>query len=124
MVDSRPFIPALFMASIVSNVSTLVESGLRQPVLERRRTLALRIGEILGFLALWSALAGFVVALRLFNPIFLPGPWLVLGSLVKLGAKGQLWIHVGYLAPVRNVVEPLMEMLRPIPPLAMRQGPA
>jgi ABC-type nitrate/sulfonate/bicarbonate transport system permease component len=132
------------MASIVSNVSTLVESGLRGPALERRRTLALRIGAILGFLALWSVLAGLVVVLRLFNPIFLPGPWLVLGSLVELAAKGQLWIHVaatlqrvaigcgtgaalgvtlglaaGHLAPVRNLVEPLVEMLRPIPPLAM-----
>jgi NitT/TauT family transport system permease protein len=110
------------MASIVSNVSTLVESGLREPALERRRTLALRIGAILGFL---------------------------LGSLVELAAKGQLWIQVaatlervaigfgtgaalgvalgpaaGYLAPVRNVVEPLVEMLPPIPPLAMLPGPA
>ena len=91
-----------------------------------------------------AGLAGLVVVLKLFNPIFLPGPWLVLGSLVELAAKGQLWIHVaatlervaigfgtgaalgvalglaaGYLAPVRNVVEPLVEMLRPIPPLAM-----
>jgi len=132
------------MASFVSSVSTLVESGLRGPVLTRRRALALQVGAVAGFVALWSVLAGLVVVLKLFNPIFLPGPWLVLGSLVELAAKGQLWIHVaatlervaigfgtgaalgvalglaaGYVAPVRNVVEPLVEMLRPIPPLAM-----
>jgi NitT/TauT family transport system permease protein len=132
------------MASLVSNVSTLVESGLRGPALTRRRALVLQVGSVGLFLALWSGAAGLVVVLQLFNPIFLPGPWLVLGSLVELAAKGQLWGHVaatlervavgfgsgaalgvalglaaGYLAPVRNVVEPLVELLRPIPPLAL-----
>src|ERR671919_584967 len=89
------------MASFVSNVSTLVESGLR-------------------------------------------GPWLVLGSLGELAAKGQLWSHVaatlervavgfatgaalgvglglaaGHLRAVRDVVEPVIELVRPIPPLAV-----
>jgi ABC-type nitrate/sulfonate/bicarbonate transport system permease component len=131
-------------SSFVSNVSTLVESGLRGPALTRGRTLALRLGAVAGFLALWSLLAGLVVALRLFNPIFLPGPWLVLGSLAELAAKGELWVHVvatvervaigfvtggalgvglglaaGSLRPVRDLVEPVIEMLRPIPPLAV-----
>jgi ABC-type nitrate/sulfonate/bicarbonate transport system permease component len=132
------------MASLVSNVSTLVESGLRGPALTPRRALGLRLTAIAAFLGLWSALAGVVVVLQLFNPIFLPGPWLVLGSLAELAAKGQLGGHVvatlervaigfgtgaaagvtlglaaGALAPVRNVVEPLVELLRPIPPLAV-----
>jgi NitT/TauT family transport system permease protein len=132
------------MASLVSNVSTLVESGLRGPALTPRRALGLRLTAIAVFLGLWSALAGVVVVLQLFNPIFLPGPWLVLGSLAELAAKGQLAGHVaatlervaigfgtgaaagvtlglaaGALAPVRNVVEPLVELLRPIPPLAV-----
>jgi ABC-type nitrate/sulfonate/bicarbonate transport system permease component len=132
------------MASFVSNVSTLVESGLRGPALTRRRTLTFRIGAVVAFVALWSLLAGLVVGLRLFNPLFLPGPWLVLGALVELAAKGQLWVHLlatlervvigfgtgamlgvvlglaaGQLAAVRNVVEPLIELLRPIPPLAV-----
>jgi len=132
------------MASFVSNVSTLVESGLRGPALTRRRALTLRLGAMAGFVALWSAAAGLVVLLRLFNPIFLPGPWLVLGSLAELAVKGQLWGHVaatlervaigfgtgaalgvalglaaGHLAPIRHVVEPIVEMLRPIPPLAV-----
>jgi ABC-type nitrate/sulfonate/bicarbonate transport system permease component len=132
------------MASLVSNVSTLVESGLRGPVLAPRRALALRAGALAAFLAVWSLVAGAVVALKLFNPIFLPGPWLVVGSLVELAVKGQLWIHVaatlervaigfgtgavlgvalgvaaGSLVPIRNVVEPIVELLRPIPPLAV-----
>jgi ABC-type nitrate/sulfonate/bicarbonate transport system permease component len=132
------------MASFVSTVSTLVESGLRGPALTRRRALALQVASVGLFLALWSGAAGLVVVLRLFNPIFLPGPWLVLGSLVQLAAKGELWGHVaatlervaigfgtgaalgvalglaaGYLAPVRNVVEPIVELLRPVPPLAV-----
>ncbi|HUK64553.1 MAG TPA: hypothetical protein VLV15_14510, partial [Dongiaceae bacterium] len=82
------------MASFVSNVSTLVESGPRGPALGPRRTLGLRVGAIALFLALWSVLAGLVVVFELFNPIFLPGPWLVLGALVQMAAKGQLWIHV------------------------------
>jgi ABC-type nitrate/sulfonate/bicarbonate transport system permease component len=132
------------MASFVSNVSTLVESGLRGPALTRRRVLALRVGAVAAFVAVWSAAAGLVVVLRLFNPIFLPGPWLVLGALAELAGKGQLWGHVaatlervaigfgsgaalgvalglaaGHLAPVRNLVEPLVELVRPIPPLAV-----
>ncbi|HEX9822492.1 MAG TPA: ABC transporter permease [Methylomirabilota bacterium] len=128
----------------MSNVSTLVESGLRGPALTRRRALALRLGAVAGFLALWSLLSGLVVVLQLFNPIFLPGPWLVLGSLIELAARGQLWVHVaatlervaigfatgaalgvglglaaGSLRPVRDLVEPVVEMLRPIPPLAV-----
>ena len=132
------------MASLVSNVSTLVESGLRGPALTRRRALGFRLVAVLAFLGLWSLAAGIVVVFKLFNPIFLPGPWLVLGSLADLAAKGQLWIHVratlervavgfatgaglgvalglaaGQVRVVRDVVEPVVEMLRPIPPLAV-----
>src|SRR5205823_3710515 len=85
-----------------------------------------------------------VVAFKLFNPIFLPGPWVVLGELVTLAVKGQLWGHVaatlqrvaigfstgavlaiglglpcGHFRVIRNLVEPVVELLRPIPPLAM-----
>jgi ABC-type nitrate/sulfonate/bicarbonate transport system permease component len=132
------------MAAFVSNVSTLVESGLRGPALMRRRALTLRLVAVAAFLGLWSLLSGVVVAFALFNPIFLPGPWLVVGSLAELAAKGQLWIHVratlervavgfatgaglgvglglaaGQVRVVRDLVEPVVEMLRPIPPLAV-----
>ena len=82
------------------------------------------------------------MVLKLFNPIFCPGR----GSsrAVTLAMKGQLWGHIaatlervalgfstgavlaiglglpaGYFRAVRNVVEPVVELLRPIPPLAM-----
>ena len=132
------------MASFLSSVPELMDAGLRGPRLPRGRALTLQLGAVAAFLALWSLLAGVVVMFELFNPIFLPGPWLVLGALVELATKGQLWIHLGatlervaigfgtgaalgvalglaagYLTPVRNVVEPLVELLRPVPPLAV-----
>jgi ABC-type nitrate/sulfonate/bicarbonate transport system permease component len=132
------------VTQFLSSVPELMDGGLRGARLPRGRALALRLGAILAFLALWSLLAGAVVVLKLFNPIFLPGPWLVLGSVLDMAVRGQLWIHLaatlervalgfgvgaalgvalglaaGHLPPVRNVVEPLVELLRPIPPLAM-----
>jgi ABC-type nitrate/sulfonate/bicarbonate transport system permease component len=132
------------VGSFLSSVPELMDAGLRGPRLPRGRALTLQLGAVATFLALWSLLAGVVVLLELFNPIFLPGPWLVLGALGELAAKGQLWIHLmatlervaigfgtgaalgvglglaaGYLTPVRNVVEPLVELLRPVPPLAV-----
>jgi sulfonate transport system permease protein len=121
-----------------------MEWGLRGPALPRRRALRLRLYSVVGFLAIWSLASGIVVLLKLFNPIFLPGPWLVIGNVVELAGKGQLWTHLwatlqrvavgfgtgavlalglglpaGHLRVVRNLVEPIVELLRPIPPLAM-----
>ena len=128
----------------LSSLTELMQWGLRGAALPRRRGLALRAGAVLGFLALWSLASGLVVLLKLFNPIFLAGPWLVLGKVLELAVNGQLWVHVwatlerviigfgtgalaalalglpaGYFPGVRKVVEPVVEMLRPIPPLAM-----
>jgi ABC-type nitrate/sulfonate/bicarbonate transport system permease component len=132
------------MSSFVSTLPELMESGLRGSSLPATRAWRLRLGAVIGFLALWSLVSGLVVLLRLFNPVFLPGPWVVVGALVELGMKGQLWGHVaatlervvlgfttgallalglglaaGGIRPVRNLVEPIVELLRPIPPLAM-----
>lgn len=132
------------MASFLSTLPELMDAGLRGRRLPRRRALALKLGAVAVFLTVWSLLAGAVVALRLFNPLFLPGPWLVLGTVADMAARGQLGPHVwatlarvivgfgvgaalgvalglaaGQLAVVRNVVEPIVEMLRPIPPLAV-----
>jgi sulfonate transport system permease protein len=121
-----------------------MESGLRGSSLAPDRAWRLRLTAVLGFLGVWSLISGLVVALRLFNPIFLPGPWVVVGAVLELAGKGQLWPHVaatlervvigfgagallalglglaaGYLRPLRNLVEPIVELLRPIPPLAM-----
>lgn len=132
------------MGSFISGVPDLMEWGLRGPTLPAKRALKLRLGAVAGFLALWSLVSGAVVLLKLFNPIFLPGPWVVIGKVVEMGVKGQLWAHVGatmervavgfttgailalllgivagHVRVVRNVVEPIIELLRPIPPLAV-----
>jgi ABC-type nitrate/sulfonate/bicarbonate transport system permease component len=132
------------VASFLSSVPELMDAGLRGSRLPRGRALALRLGAIAAFLAFWSLLSGAVVVLKLFNPIFLPGPWLVLGNVLDMAIRGQLWIHLaatlervalgfgvgavlgvglglaaGHLTPIRHIVEPLVELLRPIPPLAM-----
>ena len=128
----------------MSTVADLVQWGLHGALLPRRRALALRLGAVLTFLLLWSLASGLVVLLNLFNPIFLAGPWLVLGTMIQLVATGQLWGHViatlvrvivgfatgavlalalglpaGHFRVVRNLLEPIVEILRPIPPLAM-----
>src|SRR5947208_1241758 len=122
----------------------MMEWGLRGPALPRRRAFGMRVGAIALFLASWALVAGVVEALGLVNPIFLPGPWLVIGKVVELALNGQLWAHVGatlqrvalgfssgavlalavglpagHFRSVRRAVEPVVELLRPIPPLAM-----
>jgi len=129
---------------VFSSLADMTEWGLRGASLSRGRLLVLRGGAIVGFLAVWSLVSGAVVLFKLFNPIFLPGPWMVLGKVVQLAANGQLWEHVGatlwrvlvgfttgallalalglpagHLRAVRNALEPIVELFRPIPPLAM-----
>ncbi|HET9488282.1 MAG TPA: ABC transporter permease [Methylomirabilota bacterium] len=132
------------LSSFVSTLPELMESGLRGPSLAPARAWRLRLAAVLGFLALWSLASGLVVLLQVFNPIFLPGPWVVVGAVLELAGKGHLWAHVaatlervalgfgtgallalglglaaGAIPWLRNVVEPIVELLRPIPPLAM-----
>src|SRR5437870_1394246 len=73
----------------------MMEWGLRGPALPRRRAFGMRVGAIALFLTSWALVAGVVEALGLVNPIFLPGPWLVIGKVVELALNGQLWAHVG-----------------------------
>ena len=130
--------------TLLTSVGEMMEWGMRGPAVPRRRALAMRLASVATFLALWSVAAGIVEIGKLFNPIFLPGPWVVIGKIVRLGAEGQLGTHVGatlqrvalgfsggavlalvlglaagHVRIVRNLVEPLVELLRPIPPLAM-----
>jgi ABC-type nitrate/sulfonate/bicarbonate transport system permease component len=131
-------------AVLLSSVSELMEWGVRGAPATRRATLGWRVTSLVTFLALWSLAGGLVEATRPFNPLFLPAPWVVIGALLELARKGQLWVHVaatlervavgfaagavlalalgllaGQIRVVRNVVEPVIELLRPIPPLAM-----
>jgi ABC-type nitrate/sulfonate/bicarbonate transport system permease component len=130
--------------SLLSTVPELMQWGLRGPAPAPARAMRLKLIAIVAFVALWSVVAGAVVVLQLFNPIFFPGPWVVVGELVTLAGKGQLWTHMaatlqrvaigfstgallaialglpcGHFRRLRNVVEPVVELLRPIPPLAM-----
>lgn len=125
-------------------VAEMMEWGLRGPAVSRRRAGGVRLASIATFLGVWALAAGIVEIGRLFNPIFLPGPWVVAGKVLRLGLDGQLWIHVGatllrvavgfttgaalalvlgllagHVRGVRTLVEPVVELLRPIPPLAM-----
>src|SRR3989442_3825966 len=128
----------------VNTVTDLVEWGLHGAPLPRGRAWVLRAGAVVAFLLVWSLASGLVVLGNLFNPIFLAGPWRVLGKVAELAATGQLWGHVaatlervvvgfatgallalalglpaGHFPLVRNLLEPIVEILRPIPPLAM-----
>ena len=132
------------MGSFVSGVPDLMEWGLQGPALSDKRTLALRLVAVTAFLVLWGLASGAVVILNLFNPIFLPGPWLVIGNVIEMALRGSLWAHLGatlqrvvvgfatgavlalglgvvagHLRPVRNAIEPIVELVRPIPPLAV-----
>jgi ABC-type nitrate/sulfonate/bicarbonate transport system permease component len=128
----------------LTSVAEMMEWGMLGPAAPRRRAAAVRLGSVAAFMGVWALAAGIVEVGRLFNPIFLPGPWVVVGNVLGLAADGQLWEHVratlgrvalgfaggaalaltlgllaGRLPAVRTVVEPVVELLRPIPPLAM-----
>jgi ABC-type nitrate/sulfonate/bicarbonate transport system permease component len=102
-----------------------------------------RLLALLGVLVAWAAVSYGNVALEFMNPILLPTPgqvaavfaetvrdgslpWHVGTSLVRVaigfGAAAVAALGLGLLAamcvPVRLVVEPVVEFVRPIPPLA------
>jgi ABC-type nitrate/sulfonate/bicarbonate transport system permease component len=108
------------------------------------RRAALRTSSILLFFVIWyvgSWLNANVI--KAFNPILLPAPQVVLQTGIKLAASGELHKHilasmsrvvqgfvlaaaagvllgalVGRSRMLENLVEPMIELLRPIPPLA------
>src|SRR5262245_4396364 len=94
LLDSGAIREGVAVASFLSTVPELMDAGLRGARLPRARALALRLGAIAAFLSLWSLLSGAVVMFKLFNPIFLPGPWLVLGNVLDMAVRGQLWVHL------------------------------
>ena len=129
---------------LVTSVPAMMEWGLHGQPLPRGRAVRWRVTALVTFVLVWSVAGGLVQLTRPFNPLFLPAPWVVLGALVELASKGQLWPHVaatfervaigfataavlavalgllaGQVRLVRNVVEPVIELLRPIPPLAV-----
>jgi ABC-type nitrate/sulfonate/bicarbonate transport system permease component len=131
-------------AMLLTSVPAMMEWGLHGEPLPPARALRWRLAALLVFVLLWSVAGGIVQLTRPFNPLFLPAPWVVLAAIAELAMKGQLWQHVGatlervaigftaaavlavalgllagQVRLVRNVVEPVVELLRPIPPLAV-----
>ncbi len=117
-----------------------VDSTTRKKVRAKRVDLMLATISIVGALALWTLVgqAGFV------NKILLPSPNEVLNSLIETTLDGSLWINLrasllrvlegfalGFCVAVpigilmgnfrvfRGLVEPLVELVRPIPPIAV-----
>ncbi len=103
----------------------------------------MRAVAILGGLALWAVFTAVNARVELVNPVLLPTPWEVGRVALDLGASGELARHVvtslgrvaqgfglaavaalglgvlvGLCVPVRHMTEPVIELLRPIPPLA------
>src|SRR5438876_462993 len=81
-------------AVFLSSVPEMMEWGLRGASRSRRDALRWRLASLAVFLALWSVAGGLVELTKPFNPLFLPAPWVVIGALLELARKGQLWVHV------------------------------
>jgi len=107
------------------------------------RPSAVRAVAILGGLVLWAAFTAVNARVELVNPVLLPTPVEVGRVALDLGASGELARHVvtslwrvvqgfglaavvalglgvlvGLCVPLRLMAEPVVELLRPIPPLA------
>ncbi|MGQ8481523.1 taurine ABC transporter permease TauC [Klebsiella aerogenes] len=129
-------------------MSVVLNDKPRQRALKWRwplsRQLTLSVATLAVLLAIWWA----VTALQLISPLFLPSPWQVLQKLLTIaGPQGfmdaTLWQHlaasltriaialvlaaivgvpvgiaIGLSLTVRGILDPLIELYRPVPPLA------
>ncbi|EKZ5283535.1 taurine transporter subunit [Klebsiella aerogenes] len=129
-------------------MSVVLNDKPRQRALKWRwplsRQLTLSVATLAVLLAIWWA----VTALQLISPLFLPSPWQVLQKLLTIaGPQGfmeaTLWQHLaasltriaialvlaaivgvpvgiamGLSPTVRGILDPLIELYRPVPPLA------
>lgn len=129
-------------------MSVVLNDKPRQRALKWRwplsRQLTLSVATLAVLLAIWWA----VTALQLISPLFLPSPWQVLQKLLTIaGPQGfmdaTLWQHLaasltriaialvlaaivgvpvgiamGLSPTVRGILDPLLELYRPVPPLA------
>ncbi len=137
--------PAPATAGVAAAPSAAPVTGRRaRQGLSRPAVLVLRTVSLLLFFVLWwgvSLLNAHV--LKVFNPILLPAPDEVLRAGIKMAASGELLKHItaslsrvvwgfgiaaalgivvgtalGRSRLLEHLVEPMLEMLRPIPPLA------
>lgn len=96
------------------------------------RQLSLSVATLVVLLAIWWAVA----ALQLISPLFLPPPGQVWQKLIAIASPqgfmdATLWQHLaavllgvpvgiamGLSPTVRGILDPLIELYRPVPPLA------
>jgi hypothetical protein len=122
----------------------MVEHGLAGEKVSRRATLLLKGTSILSFLLVWTLVSTVVAVYGLLNSIFLPSSWTVFRKILDIALARQLEVHIaatlqrviigfamaaglavslGILAGrshwLRNLLEPVVEVFRPIPPLAL-----
>lgn len=130
--------------SLHSVLKTAVPSAVRQSRFMLPRSLKLSAATLLIVLAIWWA----VTALNLISPLFLPAPQQVLHQLLVISSSqgfmdATLWQHLaaslgrilvallaavmigvpvgiamGLSETVRSLLDPLIEIYRPVPPLA------
>ena len=135
---------AVRKAPLFISMSDMVEHGLTGQKLSPRRGVLLKATSIVGFVLVWTLLSTIVAVYGLFNPIFLPSPGTVFGKIWEMAVTRQLEVHImatlrrvvigfslaAFLAVplgvfagrwrwLRHLLEPVVEVLRPIPPLAM-----
>lgn len=104
----------------------------------------MRALSLTGFVGLWAAASLLNLRFNWVRPLLLPSPWDVFAELVRFAANGELLVHVGAslyrvmcgfifgalaavplgmavgrVRAIRWIVEPILEVLRPIPPLAL-----
>jgi ABC-type nitrate/sulfonate/bicarbonate transport system permease component len=137
--------PASTTVSVAAAPAAAPVTGRRaRRELSRPAVLGLRAVSLLLFFVLWwgvSLLNAHV--LKVFNPILLPAPDEVLRAGIKMAASGELLKHItaslsrvvwgfgiaaalgivvgtalGRSRLLEHLIEPMLEMLRPIPPLA------
>lgn len=130
--------------SLHSVLKAAVPSAVRQSRFTLPRSLKLSVATLLTLLAIWWA----VTALNLISPLFLPAPQQVLHQLLVISSPqgfmdATLWQHLaaslgrilvallaavvigvpvgiamGLSETVRGLLDPLIEIYRPVPPLA------
>ena len=117
--------------------------GAQKEAQARRTSRLRRAGSVVAVLALWTLVSYGNQVVQVVAPVLLPTPWLVLLAGVELARSGELMADIvasmgrvlsgfaiavvvgillgcvaGWSRLASDVVEPLVELLRPVPPLA------
>jgi sulfonate transport system permease protein len=123
--------------------ATQLFSGYQVPRLRLGSTGWIRWATLAALFGLWQAVSVYNQAHRMFNPVFLPSPTLVLQAAADLSRTGELQRHIlasavrvlmgfglGTLVAVtlgvlvtrskvfENILDPILNMIGPIPPFA------